>query len=618
MSKETMNFQAEVKQLLQLMIHSLYSNKEIFLRELISNACDAQDKLRLEALKDPSIKSDNTDPIIKVSFDEEAKTITIQDNGIGMSKEELIENLGTIAKSGTKAFLAQLSEQDKQDNNLIGQFGVGFYSSFIVANKVEVTTRRAGDDIAHRWTSEGEGEFDIETAEKSGQGTIIVLHLREDAQDLLNHYRLSAILKRYSDHVSFPIMMKKADSDEWETINQASALWSRNKNDITKEQYEAFYQHLTHDHQTPLAWTHNHVEGRSEYTQLLYIPRHAPMDLWDANMSHGLNLYVKRVFIMNDAEQLLPMYLRFIKGVVDSNDLPLNVSREILQDSQDVRTIREANTKRVLKTLESMAKNEPDNYQLFWNEFGQAFKQGTGEDPHNAEMIASLLRFTSTHTDSATQNVTLADYVERMKEGQTEIYYLIADRYETAKNSPHLEALKAKGIEVLLLTDRIDDWMMTYFRDYQGKPMVNITKDGFDSSHIDGEKTEEEKEQVKAQEEAMQPLITRFETALKGEIKKAQISHRLVDSPACVVSDQNELSPYMLQMLKAAGQEVPESLPTLEINPNHTLIQPLTDMDEASFVEWAKLILDQALLCASLQLKDPNAFVQRMNKLLMK
>ncbi len=613
-----MGFQTEVKQLLQLMIHSLYSNKEIFLRELVSNASDACDKLRFNALDNPALLSEDSDLRIRISFDEAAKTITIDDNGIGMSYDEVIANLGTIARSGTKEFFASLTGDQQKDAQLIGQFGVGFYSAFIVAQKVEVLTRKAGlnADQAVRWVSEGQGEFTIEQTEKANRGTTITLYVNEEGETFLNEWKLRDVLRRYSDHISIPIQMEKKEEDktEWEVVNQANALWTRSKADITDEQYKAFYTHLSHDYDEPLAWTHNRVEGRSEYTQLLYIPKHAPFDLWDRDARRGVKLYVKRVFIMDDAEQLLPSYLRFVRGVIDSSDLPLNVSREILQESRDVKLIREGSAKRVLGMLEDMAENRPEDYALFWTEFGQVLKEGLGEDMANQQRIAKLIRFSSTFDDQATQTVSLADYVARMKEGQDKIYYMVAESFANAKSSPHLEIFRQKGIEVLLLSDRVDEWMLTYFREFDGKSLVSVSKGGLD---LDQFSNEEEKKHQEEVTEAYKPLVERLQETLKERVKEVRVTTRLVDSPSCVVVGQNELSPHLLRMLKQAGQEVPDVKPILEINPDHPLVQKVKDLTDADFTDWASVLLDQAMLVEGAQIDDPAAFVKKLNKLLI-
>ena len=622
---ETLGFQAEVKQLLHLMIHSLYSNKEIFLRELVSNASDACDKLRFEAIDHPELLAGDSDLAIRVSYDKAARTLTLSDNGIGLSRDEAIANLGTIARSGTREFFSQLTGDKQKDAQLIGQFGVGFYSSFIVADKVTVVSRRAGSDSAIRWESDGQGEFTVGEAERAGRGTDVTLHLRADEDELLNGWKLREILRRYSDHISLPILMAKEEwdaekneqvkKDEWEAVNQASALWTRGKSDVTDEQYREFYKTISHDFDDPLAWTHNRVEGRSEYTQLLYLPKHAPFDLWDRDARRGVKLYVKRVFIMDDAEQLLPSYLRFVRGVIDSADLPLNVSREILQESRDVRAIREGSAKRILSLLEDLAENKKDDYTAFWTEFGQVLKEGTGEDPANRERIAKLLRFASTHSGDAAQTVSLADYLSRAKEGQDKIYYVTADTHAAAASSPHLEIFRKKGIEVLLLSDRVDEWMLSYLREFEGKSLVSVAKGGLDLADLADD--EEKKRQSEVTEE-FKPLVERLQQALKDQVKEVRVTLRLVDSPACVVVGQNELSPHLLRMLKAAGQDAPDVKPVLEINPEHALIGRIGKASDEEFGDWARLLLDQAMLAEGAQIADPAAFVKRMNALLLK
>ena len=625
-TSETLGFQAEVKQLLHLMIHSLYSNREIFLRELVSNASDACDKLRFEAIDNPELYEGDAELRIRVDYDKEQHTITISDNGIGMSRDEAIANLGTIARSGTKEFFSQLTGDKQKDSQLIGQFGVGFYSSFIVADKVSVLSRRAGlpETEAVLWESDGQGEFRVAQVEKADRGTAIVLHLRDPEDDFLNGWKLREVLRRYSDHISLPIQMLKEEWDsekseqvkslEWETVNQASALWARAKSEVTDEQYKEFYKHIAHDFEDPLAWTHNHVEGRSEYTQLLYIPQRAPFDLWDREARRGVKLYVKRVFIMDDAEQLLPSYLRFVKGVIDSADLPLNVSREILQESRDVKAIREGSTKRVLSMLDDMAENRAEDYAKFWEQFGQVLKEGMGEDFANRERLAKLLRFASTHNDSGVQNVSLAEYVSRMKEGQEKIYYVTADSYAAAANSPHLEVFRKKGIEVLLLTDRVDEWMLSYLRDFEEKPLASVAKGGLD---LDALADEEEKKHQAEVAESSKPLIERMQKALEGKVKEVRVTTRLVDSPACVVVDEHELSPHLQRMLRAAGQQAPEIKPILEVNPEHALLARVSQAEDEAFKEWAQLLLDQAMLAEGAALNDPADFVKRMNRLLL-
>ncbi|WP_039786656.1 molecular chaperone HtpG [Herbaspirillum huttiense] len=627
--KQTMGFQAEVKQLLQLMIHSLYSNKEIFLRELVSNASDAADKLRFEAINNGSLFEDDPELKIKISFDKAARTITISDNGIGMNRDEAISHLGTIAKSGTKEFFSRLSGDQQKDAALIGQFGVGFYSGFIIADRITVETRRAGTPASEgvRWESEGAGDFSIEQITKPGRGTDIILHLREGEDEFLSAWQLKSIIRKYSDHISLPILMNKEEwdeekketvqKDELETVNQASALWTRSKSEVTPEQYEEFYKHVSHDFGAPLAYTHNRVEGRSEYTQLLYIPARAPFDLWDRNKRGGIKLYVKRVFIMDDAEQLMPVYLRFVKGVIDSADLPLNVSREILQESRDVRAIRDGSAKRVLSLLEELANSEDqaqkDKYTTFWTEFGQVLKEGIGEDAANKERIAKLLRFASTHNDSDVQNVSLADYVARMKEGQDKIYYVTAETYQAAKNSPHLEIFRKKGVEVLLLTDRVDEWMLSFLTEFEGKELASVAKGGLDLGQLENEAEKKQHEETQAE---YKELVEKMKTALGDKAKEVRVTFRLTDSPACLVADENELSGNLVRMLKAAGQAAPESKPTLEINPDHPLVQRLK-YEEARFDDWSHILYDQALLAEGGALTDPSGFVKRLNDMLL-
>jgi len=629
MQKETLGFQAEVKQLLQLMIHSLYSNKEIFLRELISNASDAADKLRFEAINHADWYESDPELKIQISFNKEARTVTIADNGIGMSRDEVIANLGTIARSGTKEFFSKLSGDDQKDAALIGQFGVGFYSAFIVADNIVVQTRRAGLPASEgvRWESQGAGEFTIETINRPERGTSITLHLREEEDELLSSWKLKSIIRKYSDHISLPIQMQKEEwdegkkeqvqKDEFENINQATALWARPKSELTEEQYKEFYKHISHDFQDPLTYSHNRVEGRSEFTQLLFIPKKAGFDLWDRNKRNGIKLYVKRVFIMDDAEQLMPTYLRFVSGVIDSADLPLNVSREILQESRDVKAIRESSTKRVLGMLEDLANSEDaskkQQYAEFWQEFGQVLKEGIGEDSGNQERIAKLARFASTHSDSAEQTVSLADYVSRMKEGQDKIYYVTGDSYTAAKNSPHLEIFRKKGVEVLLLSDRVDEWMLSFFPEFEGKSLVSVAKGGLDLGAL---ADEAEKKEQKETEEQYKYLIERMKKTLDSKVKDVRITFRLTDSPACLVADEHELSGNLLRMLKAAGQQAPDTKPILEINPQHPLVLKLKYEDK-QFDDWATILFDQALLAEGGQLQDPAAFVKRINQMLL-
>ena len=624
MDKQTLSFQAEVKQILHLVTHSLYSNKEIFLRELVSNASDACDKLRFEALDNPALFEDQPNLEVRVFFDKDAKTLTIRDNGIGMSAEEAVAHLGTIAKSGTREFLAQMEGEKKKDANLIGQFGVGFYSGFIVADRITVHSRRAGlkpeDGVS--WSSEGAGEFEVEAITRPERGTDVILHLREGEDEFLSTWKLKSIISKYSDHISLPILMKKEewDSDkkeqvlkgEWETVNKASALWTRPKSDVTDAQYQEFYKQLSYDSAAPLAYTHNRVEGRSEYTQLLYIPAKAPFDLWNRDKRGGVKLYVKRVFIMDDAEALMPVYLRFVKGVIDSADLPLNVSRELLQESRDVKAIREGSTKRVLSMLEALADSEDaaekEKYAGFWSEFGAVMKEGIGEDHANSERLAKLLRFSSTHADSG---VSFADYVSRMKEGQEAIYYITADNLATAKSSPQLEVFRKKGIEVLLLVDRVDEWMLSHLYEFEGKSLQSVAKGAFDLGKL---QDEEEKKQAEEAAAEFKPVLERLKTALKDRAKDVRVTTRLVESPACIVVDEGDMSGHLARLLKQAGQEAPKSLPTLEVNASHALVKRL-ESDER-FDDLAQIIFDQALLAEGGHLEDPAAYVQRVNRLL--
>jgi molecular chaperone HtpG len=612
--KETLGFQAEVKQLLRLMVHSLYSNKEIFLRELVSNASDACDRLRFEAIARPELLEGRAEPSIRISFDKDARTVTVSDDGIGMSRDEAVEHLGTIARSGTREFLASLSGDQQKDAQLIGQFGVGFYSSFIVADRVTVLSRRAGlpASEAMRWESDGEGEFSVERAERETAGTDITLHLREGEDELLADWKLRSIVTRYSDHISLPIRMRK-DGGEWETVNQASALWARPKGEIDDEQYKAFYKHVSHDFGDPLAWTHNRVEGRTEYTQLLYIPEHAPFDLWDRNHRRGVRLYVRRVFIMDDAEQLLPTYLRFVRGVIDSADLPLNVSREILQESRDVKSIREGSTKRVLALLADLAENRKDKYAAFWTEFGQVLKEGLGEDHANRDALAKLLRFASTASDSAAQTVSLAEYVARMKPGQDKIYYVTADSWDAARSSPHLEIFRKKGIEVLLLSERVDEWMLGFLTEFEGKALASVARGGLDLGALAD--ADEKAAQEKTAEEH-KALVEKVKTALGERVKEVRVTLRLTDSPSCLVADEHDPSGHLQRLLKAAGQKAPASQPILELNPSHPLVARMA-ADEARLPDWANLLFEQALLAEGGKLEDPAAFVKRVNRLLL-
>ncbi|MBK7768072.1 MAG: molecular chaperone HtpG [Sulfuritalea sp.] len=628
-SRETLGFQTEVKQLLQLMIHSLYSNREIFLRELISNASDACDKLRFEALHNAGLFEGDSDFKIRVAFDKEARTLTISDNGVGMSREEVITNLGTIAKSGTREFFSQLSGDQQKDASLIGQFGVGFYSSFIVADRVTVLTRRAGADPNQgvRWESEGAGEFSIEMADRAARGTEITLHLKEGQDDLLSSWKLKSIIRKYSDHIVQPIVMKgekwddekkeQVATDEDETVNQASALWARSKNDITEEQYKEFYKHVGHDFEDPLTWTHARVEGKTEYTQLLYVPARAPFDLWDRNARHGVKLYVRRVFIMDDAEQLMPLYLRFVRGVVDSNDLPLNISREILQESKDIESIRNGCTKKVLGMLADLANSEDaaekEKYAKFWGEFGKVLKEGMGEDHANKDRIAALLRFASTQADTTDETVSLADYIGRMKPEQEKIYYVTAETFNAAKNSPHLEVFRKKGIEVILLSDRVDEWVVSHLTEFEGKPLVSVAKGGLDLGKLEDEA--EKKEQESAAGE-FRDLTEKIGKSLGERVKEVRVTHRLTDSPACLVADEHDVSGNLARILKAAGQKAPPSKPILEINPHHPVVLRLK-YEEKRFDDWAAVLFDQALLAEGGQLDDPATFVKRMNQLML-
>jgi molecular chaperone HtpG len=622
-NRETMGFQTEVKQLLQLMIHSLYSNREIFLRELVSNASDACDKLRFEGLHNAALFEDDSELAIRIGFDKDARTLTISDNGIGMNRDDVINNLGTIAKSGTREFFGKLSGDQQKDANLIGQFGVGFYSAFIVADKVSVLTRRGGEqaDQGVRWESDGGGEFDIEMVEKATRGTEITLHLRADQDDLLAGYKLREIVKKYSNHIVQPILMQKEEwkdgkyetLDEDETVNQATALWTQSKSDISEEQYQEFYKHVGHDYDDPLAWSHAKVEGRQEYTQLLYIPKHAPFDLWDRNARHGIKLYVRRVFIMDDAEQLMPLYMRFVRGVVDSADLPLNVSREILQESKDIEAIRKGCTGKVLGLLADMAEKEPEKYTTFWGEFGKVLKEGVGEDMANKDKIAGLLRFASTKADTNEETVSLKDYIARMKDGQDKIYYVTAETFNAAKNSPHLEVFRKKGIEVLLLSDRVDEWALSYLTEFEGKQLASVAKGGLDLGALEdaAEKQEQEK-----QADELKPLLEKIKTSLADKVKEVRVTHRLTDSPACLVADDNDMSANLARMLKAAGQSAPLSQPILEINPTHPVVLRLKG-EEQRFDDWAAVLFDQALLAEGGQLDDPASFVKRVNQLML-
>jgi molecular chaperone HtpG len=622
-----LGFQAEVKQLLDLMIHSLYSNKEIFLRELISNASDACDKLRFEAMTDPALYEDDGELKIRVSYDKAARTITVTDNGIGMSRDEVIANIGTIAKSGTREFFKSLTGDQAKDAHLIGQFGVGFYSSFIVADRVTLTTRRAGMGPEHgvRWESDGQGEYALETVPNPARGTEVTLHLREGEDEVLSGYGLRGIIRKYSDHITLPILMQKEEWDkdkgenvvkeETEQVNQASALWARAKSEITEEQYQEFYKHVAHDFEAPLVWAHAKVEGKTEYTQLLYLPAHAPFDLWDRDHRHGVKLYVRRVFIMDDAEHLMPAYLRFVRGVIDSNDLPLNVSREILQESKVVETIRAGCVKRVLGLLDDLAENDKDKYAKFWKEFGRVMKEGPGEDFGNRERLAKLLRFSSTHAESQDQTVSLADYVSRMKGEQDKIYYITADSFAAAKNSPHLEVFRKKGIEVLLLHERVDEWLMSHLTEYEGKSLQSIAKGDLDLGKLADEAEKKEQEQRSAE---FKELTERIQKVLGERVKEVRVTHRLTGSPACLVSDQHGMSMHLERLLKAAGQTVPTAKPILEINPTHPIVQGLKyESEDTRFADWSHILFDQALLAEGGQLEDPASFVKRLNELML-
>ena len=628
-SSEKLEFQAEVKQLMQLMIHSLYSNKEIVLRELISNASDAADKLRFEALANSALYENDAELKIQIGFDKAARTVTISDNGVGMSREEVIANIGTIAKSGTKEFFQSLSGDDAKDANLIGQFGVGFYSAFIIADKVTLTTRRAGSTDAVKWTSAGEGDYTLDAVKKASRGTEIVLHLRKDEDEFLNDWQLKSIIRKYSDHITLPIVMQKSEwkegedgkggemvtTNELETVNKASALWARAKSDITEDDYHEFYKHVSHDHETPLAYTHSRVEGKQEYISLLYIPSKAPFDLYDRERRHGIKLYVKRVFIMEDAEKLMPQYLRFVRGVIDSADLPLNVSREILQDSRDVDAIKNGSVKKVLSLLEDLATDKPEDYAKFWAEFGRVLKEGPGEDFANKDKIAGLLRFASTKADTQAQTVSFADYIGRMSAEQKAIYYITADSFAAAQHSPHLEIFRKKNIEVLLLSDKVDEWLLGSLTEFDGKKLQSIAKGDLDLGDLE---TDTEKEIQKKIEEEAKTLIERVKTTLGDAVKEVRVTHRLTDSAACLVAGQHDLSGNLARILKAAGQNAPDSKPILELNPTHKLVQRLeAETEEAKFADLAHLVFDQALLAEGGQLNDPASFVRRMNALLV-
>ena len=638
-------FQTEVKQLLQLMIHSLYSNKEIFLRELVSNAADASDKLRFKALQDAELYEGDGELRVRVSADKEANTVTISDNGIGMTHDQIVEHLGTIAKSGTAEFFSQLSGDQASDSQLIGQFGVGFYSAFIVADKVTVRSRAAGTPAEQgvEWTSEGEGEFTTESITKTNRGTDIILHLKEEETEFADDWRLKSIVTKYSDHISVSVEMlteevpaveaiAEVKDDEgnvttpaieardavpahWEAVNKATALWTREKADVSEDEYKEFYKHVSHDFADPLLWEHNKVEGKTEYTSLLYIPTRAPFDMWNREKQHGLKLYVQRVFIMDDAEQFMPTYLRFVKGLLDSNDLPLNVSREILQDSKVTQAIRKGCTKRVLKMLEKLGNKDAEKYQTFGDEFGQVLKEGPAEDTANKEQIAKLLRFASTQEDTAVQSASLPAYIERMKEGQDKIYYVVADSFEAAKNSPHLEVFRKKGIEVLLLSDRIDEWLVSHLNEFDGKQLQSVTRGGLDLGDMDDAETKEAQEKL---EQEFDSVVKRIKEALDGKVKDVVISQRLTDSPACIVTDENDMSSQMAKLMQSVGQEVPETLPIFEINAEHDLVRHVADeADDAQFTQWTEVLFEQAMLAERGSLKDPASFVSRLNKLML-
>jgi molecular chaperone HtpG len=626
--KETMGFQTEAKQLLQLMIHSLYSNKEIFLRELISNASDAADKLRFEALSDSALYEDDAELKIEISFDKEARTITIADNGIGMSKEEVIAHLGTIAKSGTAEFLSKLSGDERKDSQLIGQFGVGFYSAFIVADRVEVLTRRAGLPASEgvRWESEGEAEFSVESIDKASRGTTIILHLRDEEVGFADNFRIRQVVKKYSDHIALPVMMQKpvvpvaeggdeasVTEPEMEVINDATALWTRSRADVTDEEYKSFYKHVSHDFSEPLSWSHNKVEGKLEYTSLLYVPKQAPFDMWNRDAARGLKLYVQRTFIMDEAEQFLPSYLRFIKGVVDSNDLSLNVSREILQQDPAVESMKSALTKRVLDMLSKMASNEPENYAVFWQQFGQVLKEGPAEDFSNREKIAKLFRFATTHTNKADQDQSLEDYVSRMREGQNKIYYIAAENFNTASNSPHLEVFRKKGLEVLL--DRVDEWLMGHLMDFDGKQFQDVGKGQLDLGDLEDEAEKQEKEKLEADNK---DLVERVKKVLAERVEDVRVTNRLTESPACLVVGQFDMGAQMRRILEQAGQKVPDSKPIFELNPEHMLVKKLdNETDEDRFADLVQVLFDQSTLAEGGHLEDPAAYVHRLNKLLL-
>ncbi len=621
---ETLGFETEVNQLLDLMIHSLYSNKEIFMRELISNASDACDKLRFSAVSNPELLEDDSDLKIQIAFDKDAKTITFTDNGIGMTREDVISHIGTIAKSGTKSFLNSLTGDQVNDSKMIGQFGVGFYSSFIVADEVTLTTRKAGEDASSgiRWTSKGKGDYTLESVDKASRGTEIILHLKEGEEEFLNDWKLKSLIRQYSDHISFPIIMEKIIEPEEEggettieneTVNQASALWTKPKSDIKKEEYIEFYKHISHDYEDPIAWSHNRVEGTNEYTSLLYIPARAPFDLYEREQTNGIKLYVQRVFIMEDSEQLIPRYLRFVKGLVDSNNLPLNVSREILQSSKVIDSIKNGSAKKILQMLEKMAKNDPEKYQKFWDEFGKVMKEGPAEDPANREKIAKLLRFATTHLDKEEQTVSLDDYISRMKEGQDKIYYIAADSFSAAKNSPHLEILRKKGFEVLLLSDRVDEWLTSHLSEYDGKSIVSIAK-----GELDLGDTEEDKKALEEKAKSSKKILERMKKALDSKVEDVRVSSRLTDSPACIVLNEHDMAMHMQRLMKEAGHAMPSGKPVLEINPDHPIVKRMDgEKSDEQFNEWSGFLFDQAILAEGGQLDDPASFVNQMNKMLV-
>ncbi|MBP7712133.1 MAG: molecular chaperone HtpG [Gammaproteobacteria bacterium] len=615
--KETLGFQTEVRQLLDLVIHSLYSNKEVFLRELVSNASDAADKLRFEALTDDALYEGQGELQIWVTYDKEARTVTVRDNGIGMSRQEVVDHIGTIARSGTRAFFQSLTGDQARDSQLIGQFGVGFYSAFIVADRVTLTTRRAGLGAEHgvRWESTGGGEYTLETLERAERGTEVVLHLRPDEDEFLDGWRLRAILRKFSDHIALPIRMPKEGNPlEWEVVNQGTALWARPKAEVTEEQYREFYPHVSHDFGEPLAWTHNRVEGALEYTSLLYLPARAPFDIWDRRERHGVKLYVRRVFIMDDAEQLMPPYLRFVRGVIDAQDLPLNISREILQQNRQIDSIRSGSVKKLLGLLEHLAKEEPEKYATFWKEFGRVFKEGVVDDPVNRERIAGLLRFASTRGEGEKPSVSLGDYVARMKEGQDAVYYITADSYSAARHSPHLEVFEQEGIEVLLLTDGIDEWVVSNLTEFEGKPLRSVAKGQLDLGKL---RDETARQAAEAAADALKPLAERVKAVLGDRVQEVRVSQRLLTSPACLVAGEHDFGRHLERLLRASGQELPAARPVLELNPTHPLVKRLEQETGDRFGEWVEILFDQALLAEGSQLENPSAFVGRLNRMLL-